>query len=935
MKIENSKTFTSSSLLGIDCRSGASSSKARYMKNLLPKNGALCKRNGFEDIAIFQNESGAPVQINGIFDYFGSIIVHAGEHLYNCGKNPFTPGKVLTEYQKISKSTLENKPICAALHADKLWLVSNGELLCYDGSDIKPLSSEIYTPITRGKIQSIECGSDYTKGEPRSILTTKRANKLLGNGNIMSSYVLDAPLDTSKGFLMTCKMEVCRTPTQNQVQGVCFTEQERLTRENVSGVAGTSAVEQVYRALEGTSTSYGFDAEPEINIFLKSPIRARKLTLGGQNTAGVPKIKLSYGTSTVYESSGVSGVQTLNLSSEVYGKLIDSVTLYGNDVGARIKSIDLQGNEVYEGEVVLRYNYDSASYNQMYHPTAVSSPNGQALTICTDISGASEKSTGISFKGGFDETRLCVHFEAPCPVPQQENITISFFESGREIPKIRFATECKTNTGEQILALCLERGRVAFTSTEHGFAYVPSDLVLSLGDQSEITAICQMHDFVIGAYKTDKSFYIRLGNGKIEYSSGALDRGCLENRLALSVNRDTLTLDENGVLGTQGYCDSEAVIRSMGISSLLDYRKGQNAFFLSYEDRLYIFFENDCLVADTRYRSRSKNAVDDGFEYEWFLLDNISASCGAVIDGKLYLGTRDGKIRTLGQGFCDISVKNVRQGEYLFAIQQGKSVLYLNDELEAKSGAKIEIQGAKVFLGSIYGQLDCDDVTALYVSYEQLFYSNGTAKLYAGMDIYAKSENELIQGQISEIDHTMGILLTTLPASKMYTGLYVDSAEQIITLKKQDWGFNLCICDDEITLENTDEVNMYLSCSEPVVSEYVSTLLSFDTPQLTKTLYRVALTLLPQSGGEIGLGYETNSSSAMQKVSLGNDFDMSALDFDKLNLGKSLNKECAIRCFERGFTHLVIVITSNEACDFGISGYTVVYKQGTALKRDI
>ena len=53
-----------------------------YIKNMLPRNGALCKRNGRETLCTVRDSSGKRLSVNGIFSYGGNFIIHAGKHLF-------------------------------------------------------------------------------------------------------------------------------------------------------------------------------------------------------------------------------------------------------------------------------------------------------------------------------------------------------------------------------------------------------------------------------------------------------------------------------------------------------------------------------------------------------------------------------------------------------------------------------------------------------------------------------------------------------------------------------------------------------------------------------------------------------------------------------------------------------------------------------------
>lgn len=929
MRISEGKTalYTSGSLLGMDLRHTATHEHGGYMENLLCVDGALRKRNGVADIFSIEDENGNALPINGIYDYLGTIIVHAGNSLYNCGQAPLERSLTYKPQKINSEITLESKPLDGFVHNGRLWLVSNTELLYLEGTTLSSLGEGAYAPTTRVEINSIANGASYKEKEAENVLGARRKNSFKGTKTRKSSYELDCKIDEEKRFSLSCQMSISLNDTDTQAHYTAYTAEKRIEQDFVSGVVGASFSE-VAKILDGRGTTYGFDALSEVNIFLKSPCYATGLVLTAQTGSSVPMIRLSLGASTVYEDKELSGQETFDISSKIRGKLIDSITLYGNNSAARIKTIKLLARKSYEGEIELIFRENKAQVGLAYHPKEIVTPAGESLTLYNNLEGSSTSSTYISFSNGLTCTNLELYFEAPCYIQSRDNIVLTYSKKNAKEPKISLASECKTSTGEQILALCLNDNELCFTSGEKGFTYAPRSHYTLLGNSGKITALCQMQGYGIGAYKENESFYVSITEQGIKYTGSMQSNGCVNNRCAVTVADDTIALCKNGAFGTGK--DASSRPRSSAISTLIKNEALNGAFCLEHQGRIYVFLENKCLVCDTTYKTQSR--WENDFEYEWFLLTGLDARCAAILGDEIYLGTNDGKIRTLGKGFCDISYKKLLSGECMIAGQGTE--LCLSSELGEQDNSEIMINNAFVVLLENPVQVEMSYGAGFILDYEEMLYANGSARLHTGMEIFALSNDEIYLGEIVEVDEQNGIVATTLPCENEYSLLLKDAQDAKITIKKSGQNYKMYENGSEIALAEYENATIALIESSPVIAKYESAVLSFGNPSASKTLHRIILDLLPSTSGRITLGYETNKSNAQNMAVIGKDLDFNDLDFDSLTFGKSIQKGYVARCFERGFSGIIIKISSSAPCDFGLKGFSLAYTETGLLSYD-
>lgn len=928
---EESRLYTKAGLKGLDLRHTATQEHSSYMENLLCVDGALRKRRGIKDLFSIEDENGCALPINGIYDLLGTVIVHAGNSLYDCGQAPLSKRIPTYTPRKINSDVLlESKPLDGCVHNGTLWLVSNAELVCFDGKSLYPLGEGAYIPTTRRGIKSIQRGAGYKEAEAENLLSAKRRNYFSGTKSDRASFELDSELDGSKGFSMLCQMDISLSDTDTQAHYIGFTEPKRLTIERVEGVVGGATNEEVAKILDGTGTSYGFDALSEVNIFLKEPCYISSFVLNAQVGRGVPRIRLSLGASTIYEDSELSGKERLDITSQVNGKTIDCITLYGNDALARIKTIECLARDSYEGEIELLFNESTAEKGKVYYPKRISTPQGQELTLYTSVSANATKGAYIFFSSGLNGTVLNLAFEAPAYIENRDNIKLTYSKKNAEIPKISLAKECKSDTGEQILALCLKENGLCFTSKEKGFSYVPSSHYTVLGNTREITALCQMENYGVGVFKEDECFISSIGSEGVKYSGSMQSCGCVNNRCVVTVGSDTLTLCKNGVFGTKR--DASARVRSSAINSLLMEQDLTGAFCLQEHGRVYIFLKDYTLVCDTTQKAVS--AHENDFEYEWFLLKGPFASCGSVIGNEMYLGTQNGKIRTLYEGFYDISHRKLLDGELVILENNEKTELCLSQDIKISDGCEIELENAGIVLLNDFLQLETEYGAGFMLDYEKTLYEDGTARLFTGMEIFALVNDEIYLGEIAEIDEQNGIILTTLPCENEYSVVFKDTQGVKITLKKSGENYKMLENGSEIVLTEYEKARALLVERTPVVAKYESARLCLGDTVASKSLHRIILDLLPCTNGEIIVGYETNKGSANDSTIIGRALDFNALDLGTLSLGRAVQKGCVIRCFERGFSYIIIKITSNAPYDFALNGFSLAYTQNGLLSYD-
>ena len=205
------KTYQINTNRGVDLSSSPLSvapSRASYMRNMISKGGINHKRNGWNEIAMFEDAKGNALAINGIWEYVHpdtrekSLIVYAGTRFYKCNYD-------FSEQKKIDveKGANVNDEKCKAYYKDGLlWIIGCGDFLVYDGESISRVENSKYVHVPTTSIgitaAGIENDNVITSYEDVNLLTKRRKNKMVGASkyaegekDFRSVYDLDGLVD--------------------------------------------------------------------------------------------------------------------------------------------------------------------------------------------------------------------------------------------------------------------------------------------------------------------------------------------------------------------------------------------------------------------------------------------------------------------------------------------------------------------------------------------------------------------------------------------------------------------------------------------------------------------------------------------------------------------------------------------------------------------
>ena len=915
------KMYLPEELLGVEKRispTQVGKNHASYMKNLMPKDGANRKRRGWREIYHFTDENDKDLKINGIYEYRGNMIVHAGEYLYN--------GNV-----RIGR--VQNKKSCGFENNGLLYIVCGGELYIYNGSELVNAydSAYAYIPITERDISPIGVEKTSVRVDTPSLLTPKRINRLIGEKSERKSYRLDGKIDLSKPITVKTKMLTSLNSVEANVApyNAIYKNATRLISNDIEGVLGVDS-DIIYDVFEGRGTEYNLGAVEEISVFLKMPIKIESAIFEAMDGADVPKMTFHLGNETVFEFDGEKD-SVCDLTDTLYGQTIDAISFYGSD-SASLNCVSIYGRKSYQGELEIIHSVNSASYNEAIKPTSIKDAQGTELTLSNNLTGSQAQGAIIWLEKGIDgESVLGFGFSNVSPDPSQSNVEITYSALDSRKLSCSIGEVCKTDTGSVILALCNDN-YAYFSCGVRGFGYFPEALERKIGTDEKITAICNMSDFSVGVFKRNSVYYLELNvkNGVTEVllKSFSAQGGSLSHFATKTVNLDTLSPQYDNIYGSVGA--SGRVRRGSNIALDLKNLHLETASAVSHNGAYYLFVDGQVYVADSRYKVYENNRLDSSFEYEWWYLDGIYASYVAEINNSIYIGREDGRIVSFYEGYSDVYYEKIHTGSYLLGSDDmGRTTLTLNEKLGLKDCDRILISSSYSYLGDAERTEPWDGRLKLFLNSSDFWSEDGHIRLYPNTLIYLQSEGgKLTEAKIEGVDaNEASLILDLAEINDTYTGILQKNDQTGYRLEGQ--GEHFVLLDeygDYVNLCFTDNIEISCERRTPVECEYVTSAILSDI-HAKKNVYAICVELLGDSRGLCEISYETDKFYNEKPYLLDSVIDFDGLDFASASFNSGLQKSHTVRCFERMIDYIIIKIKHSEDKMLSLKGYFAIYNE--------
>ena len=124
--------------------------------------------------------------------------------------------------------------------------------------------------------------------------------------------------------------------------------------------------------------------------------------------------------------------------------------------------------------------------------------------------------------------------------------------------------------------------------------------------------------------------------------------GALSSKSFANLRDDPLWLSEYGIgaLVTSAVTNVQSVQdRGFYINQqLLNESNLDKAYAFIFDNKYFICVNSKVYIADPRLKYTERLAYSESFQYDWYYWEGLDIQTHAIIDGKLYFGTTDGKL---------------------------------------------------------------------------------------------------------------------------------------------------------------------------------------------------------------------------------------------------------------------------------------------------
>lgn len=655
---------------------------------------------------------------------------------------------------------------------------------------------------------------------------------------------------------------------------------------------------------------------------------------------------------------------------------LDAAAQVGGEVLIEVELADENGSIYTETWKTVQNGTDGATiYDAKNIPAEGSNP-------------AAYPSKGYFYYGNGDSpAHMVIHADCPPPLEGRDNITVTFAHAGSDqswrIDMCKFGAMFGGggNADRIVVAGLYGEEHIEYWSYWRDPTYFPDNGYNAVGSEgSAIVGFSRISDGVLACFKeegrgepviyyhTAEDEPIYNDDGKLESmrfklytDAGNAGEGMISRMSSVDFYGDPLILSRNGVFGISykqnvETADRYAAERSRNIRTNLCKRDLSNACGVVFEGKYWLAVDGVCYVADAGYTFRPSEGTS-GYQYEWWLLDNIPATVMCVADGRLYFGTADGRLcYFLPESESDGSADAYR--DLCWEVLTSDMITEQEDDFSEL-----------VVADDVYKTLRIGDRLVIQQSVWAVCLAAGDYELYDGKILPREGVAPMRQGDVlfisgdssgavrdgfytvADVDDigafqladTEGTVVT--PAEAGFTvGISVTGKELYIVEMKADETdgvggtvrVSLCEGGDPITFiehELTGELDSWsgrIIHADTVVAEWYTPVLDLGTNTAMKTLTRLTVATEPGVSGRVTFGYETGYetrvASKMVASALGmGGLDLTSLDFHEFSLS-SFASSWTQRVNERNINYIAFRWLSDDPSGSRVDSITARYK---------
>jgi len=485
---------------------------------------------------------------------------------------------------------------------------------------------------------------------------------------------------------------------------------------------------------------------------------------------------------------------------------------------------------------------------------------------------------------------------------------------------------------------------------------------------SKITGYSVLDNGILAIHKDERNsgstIYYRSGTEKTEFDdngqiinqittftikAGSIGE-CLASKYCnANFNGDKIFLSKNGVYGivlSSNIASNERYSRERSQyikRKLLSHINLEEAVAIVYENNYYLSIDDICYVADARIISNNTSETNS-FNYEWYYWNNIPARVWAIIDNKLYFGTKDGRICAFDKEYADITFKKTSIGDLFINYDENKVIF--NQNLVLKNNDLIRFN-TDIYKSKILSE-DIIKVenNKVFVSEEKILNCYNLSEIYvdkindSGLEINKKyyiNNVDLAECSFNLTDE-LGNEISIL-SSNFCICENISNKDLIIT-NLTDTTFNLSYKNpdlEEIKLVKYNDSIEYqtpqatIVTKKNVVAMWFSPIFDFGNNQLMKTLLSFTVSTEPTTNGKLTFGYTTKNNEKSIAAEGINIFDFDNLDFNNFTFDSSFANSYTVDIKDYfNFIQLFFMSDNDYAC--AVNSITLSYKYNSTNK---
>lgn len=426
-------------------------------------------------------------------------------------------------------------------------------------------------------------------------------------------------------------------------------------------------------------------------------------------------------------------------------------------------------------------------------------------------------------------------------------------------------------------------------------------------------------------------------------TAGHIGESVISRYACANFSGDNLMLSRNGIFGvvrSNNVVDAGRYVRerSRAINKrLLAHEDLSEAVSTVFEGRYYLAVDGVCYVADARYKYVRSDDVDGSYSYEWWYWDNIPVRVWAVIDGRLWFGSADGRVCVFDNEHADRTRIRSMSGDLALDIANNKMICR-----EALGKLLGENDIVTIKTDGVYS-LFAEDVSVeegrIAVSEEEIL------EIFEGIEVYADEVGQsglCVDTPYFIADVDRGLCTYTLADAD---GKTVALTEGGFRLHKLLSGREIYLCDvaqvsfglketrhgKRVTLSGyNDNVPTHPLAHfihrAGICAEWYTPVTDLGTSMASKTLLKMTVVTEPGMRGVLSFGYDTKNASRAMSVRGEGGFSFEEFSFENFSFDTAFATSYTARVNQRNFNYIMfrIVSDNDEAC--AVNNFTVLYK---------